>query len=536
MKQICMILLVLLVLTSCKQEKRQLSKNKKPNFIVIVMDDLDFDEVNFYASDSFPCYFGAFSHGIKSAGASTVSKARFYTPNLDKLAERSAIFNRFYANSSVCTPVRYALLTGNNAWHSPFLDRETAKDQPAFFRWNSFISPQEKTIIQPLHKRGYKAAIIGKWHNGANGRGITIPTSKDDLTDPVKSKIIKQDYEYFLHFLTDSLGFDYADRIFYDNPFILNLEWITEGVKTFIDKFKDDPFYLYLPLPFPHAQYYDYKDYDPLATPAGMLEKAPDGGHTLSEARMKIKMRGMPLAFSMATWIDDFVGVVYAKLKEYGLDENTMIVFTSDQQTRGKYTCYETCRIPTFIYYPPMIKKQEYINELCLINDLIPTMFEIIDGKKIENNPYEGMSLVPLFNRKNNQQIEWRSDIYMEISYCKGIVTDRYKYVAARPPMFVYESFKQDSLAAIKENRRRKVSWDGQNWNWPGVVYDIDRDFPCYFDKDQLYDLQKDVFEQKNLAYLPEYQAVLAEMKNRLKKQMVNYPFKFGEFSTEKRK
>jgi len=194
-------------------------------------------------------------------------------------------------------------------------------------------------------------------------------------------------------------------------------------------------------------------------------------------------------------------------------------------------------RVPTLIYYPDLIKEKTYINELCLINDIVPTILEVIDGKPTNNHSYKGNSLVPLFRRKSNESfIPWRTDIFIEISYCKAVVTKKYKYIAARPPMFVYESFKQDSLAAIKENRRRKVSWDGQNWNWPGVVYDIDRDFPCYFDKDQLYDLQKDVFEQKNLAYLPEYQAVLAEMKNRLKKQMVNYPFKFGEFSTEKRK
>lgn len=515
-----LILLLLMFMSSCHQ--KTIKSERKPNFIVIVLDDLDFDEVNFYYSDTFPCYYGALKNGIESARMSAVPKAKFYMPNIDKLASKSAIFTRFYANSSVCTPVRYALLTGKNAWQSPFIARGTPRNQPAFLRWNSFISPQEQTIIQPLHDRGYITAIIGKWHNGANGKGIMIPQSKDDLKDPVKSKIIKQDYNYLIKFLTDSLRFDYADRIFYDNPFILNLEWITEGVRIFIDKYRNRPFFLYLPLPFPHSQYYDYKDYDPLATPAGFLNKPPDAGHTLKNARFKNKIHFGNKNFSMATWIDDFIGVIFRQLEKYGLDQNTMIVFTSDQQTRGKYTCYETCRIPTFIYYPKLIKKTQYIDKLCKITDLLPTIFEIIDGKNADHILNDGRSLVPLFQPDEKQSFKWRDDIFLEISYCKGVVTGRYKYIAARPPDYVYNLMKQDSLDAVRENRRRKISWDGQNWNWKGVVYDLDRDFPFYFDKDQLYDLQNDVFEQKNLAYLPEYQSILLEMKDRLRKHLVN--------------
>jgi len=520
-------------LTACQKNNKQFSKNKKPNFIVIVLDDLDFDELNFYHSDTFPCYYGALKNGIESARNVSVAKANFYMPNLDKLASKSAIFTHFYANSSVCTPVRYALLTGKHAWKSPFIDKETPINQPAFIKWNSFISPDEETIIKPLHDRGYKAAIIGKWHNGANGKDIRIPMSKEELLKPEITEVIKNDYDYFVRFLKDSIGFDYVDRIFYDNPYILNLEWITEGVKIFIDKYKDEPFYLYLPLPFPHAQYYDYKEFDPLATPAGMLSKAPDAGHSLKNAQYKNKLHTGNNNFSMATWIDDFIGIVYQQLEKYGLDQNTMIIFTSDQQTRGKFTCYESLRIPTFIYYPPLIKNQTYIHDLCLINDVVPTIFEIIDNKALANNPYDGISLLPVITNKKNDK--WRKDIFVEISYCKAVVTKKYKYIAARPPAMVWQNLQKDSSEAIKENRRRKVSWDGQNWNWPGVVYDNDRDFPYYFDKDQLYDLENDIFEQKNLAYLPEYKDILAEMKENLLKQMINYPFYFGEFSSEKR-
>ncbi|NLJ07447.1 MAG: sulfatase-like hydrolase/transferase [Sphingobacteriales bacterium] len=528
--------LTVFFLISCQKKTGQESSTRKPNFIVIVFDDLDFDEVNFYNMDYSPCYYSARKNKIKNAVKSAWEKTGFFMPNIDKLAGNGAVFTRFYANSSVCTPVRYALLTGRQAYESPFISMQTPNGEPAFIRWNSFISPDERTIVDDLHDRNYVAAFIGKWHNGANFKPILIPYSPEDFNDSLKYQRIRKDYAYIQKFLTDSLRWDYADRIFYDNPAILNLEWMTEGVIRFLDSYKDKPFFLYLPLPFPHAQYYDFKNWDPLMTPAGILEKAPESGHSYPEAKRKNKLHFLPDAFSMATYIDDFIGVILNKLKEYGIDENTMIIFTSDQQTRGKYTCYETCRVPTFIYYPPLIKPKTKIHELCLITDIYPTVLSLIDKKEVSIPGSDSRSLIALLSpKKNSGKIPWRQEIYLEISYSKAIVTKDYKYIANRPPLTAMEKMKADEQRSKNSGTRRKIGWDGMVWGWNGLVYNLDLDFPAYFDADQLFDLNRDVFEQRNLAYLPEYQNVVNEMKLRLKNKMSNYPFKFGEFSEEKR-
>jgi len=521
--------MLIFIVTACHLNKQE-NEPKKPNIIVILCDDLDFDELNFYNTDTLPCYNGASKHGVESAQVETLTKPPYYMPHIDKLAKKGAIFTRFYANSSVCTPVRYALLTGRHSYKSPFLVKESQEDSIAFIKWNTYISPNEYTVVNAMHKRGYKAGIIGKWHNGLNGRPIYFPHNKDDILDSANSLKIKADYKLLISFLQDSLGFDFAGRIHYDNPFILNLEWITEGTIEFINKYKKNPFYLYIALPLPHAQYYDYKEWDPLATPAGMLNKNPNSKHNLNEAREKNREKTGNEHYSMATWIDDFIGVLMKTLKETGLDKNTMIIFTSDQQTRGKFTCYETNRIPFILYYPPLVKKGIVIGDLCQINDLVPTILELIDGKQSQEDWYDGVSFLPLFLHDNNR-IYTRDYLYLEIGYSKAIVTKEYKYIANRPPQKILDIMNNNEQESIRSGKKRQIGWDGYDWHWDGVVYHNHRDFPCYFDKDQLYDLRKDVFEQHNLSYNSLYAPVLFTMKNLLKKEMVAYPYKFGEFA-----
>jgi arylsulfatase A-like enzyme len=178
-----------------------------------------------------------------------------------------------------------------------------------------------------------------------------------------------------------------------------------------------------------------------------------------------------------------------------------------------------------------MIKAGTIVGELCQMNDIVPTILELIDGKEPKEDWYDGISFLPLFLTKEKKRPYTRDNLFIEISYSKAVVTKDFKYIANRPPAMVLEILKQDEINSQQKGVKRQIGWDGINWNWNGVVYNNHRDFPCYFDSDQLYDLRKDVFEQHNLAYKPEYLSVLNEMKEKLKEQMRDYPYKFGEFA-----
>lgn len=526
------LVLVSFILNCCSPKAVEQIKTDQPNFVIIFCDDLDFDELNFYSNDSFPCYTGAKNNGFPTAYGSSLTNKKYFMPNLDKFAEESALFTHFYVPSSVCTPARYSILTGRYPSRSPVLQLKYKPGSTANVTWNSFIDPSESTVVESLHERGYKVGLLGKWHNGSNGKQIMIPRSMDDYKDPVKAARIKADYNYLIKYLEDTIGFDKASRIYYDNHKYLNLEWLAEGVLEFIDENKKNPFFMYIALPIPHAQYNNYSDWESLATPEGLLKERPEGMPGLDKARMKCKMHGISKDYSMSIWLDDFVGAVMDKLKNCGLKDNTIVIFTSDHQSRGKFTCYESCRIPFLIRYPGVIEANRQIDELCVLSDIIPTILHIIDKKEVEPGLYDGQSLLPVL--KSKVDIPWRKELLLEVAYSRAIVTRNWKYIANRPPPEEKLFMAEDLKNSISNNVKRQVGWDCYpNWNQGHVIYDSDVDFPNYFDADQLYNLNTDIFEQNNLAYDPEYAEILKEMKERLKKELEIFPHTFGEFKTE---
>lgn len=520
----------LLISISCSRQKPN-TELIKPNIIFIMFDDLDFDELNIYDSEKFPCYWNMHSKKYPNTEYGGVMKVnKFIMPNIDKFASKSVIFNHFYAPASTCTPVRYTVLTGRSPTNNSFYRKCFKKGDNPSVSWNSMIFPGDTTVVNWMHDRGYKTGIVGKWHNGANGKNILFPITPDYFEDSSKVKRIEDDYNYFIKYLQDTIGFDYASKIHYDNPCFQNLEWISEGALEFIDKYEKDPFYLYLPIPLPHAQYSAFSDFDPLMTPMGKLDKAPNGHISIAHARELNQNAKMPENVAMATWFDDFFGALVQSLKDKGLYDNTIIIITSDQQTRGKFTCYESCRIPFILGCPNLTHKKFEIDELCVLTDVVPTLLNIIDGNELHNNFFDGMSFLPLLEKR---KIPWRKELLLESNHCKAIVTKDWKYIACRPPDDVKMKMENDLQRSLKENTRRNVGWDGyEGWGHKGVVFNADKDFPYYFDPDQLYNLNEDILEQHNLVNDESNQIVLEELKELLKKHLKNYPYSFGEFTS----
>ena len=537
--KIVLLMITIFLIVSCGKQKNKVDQSaslnrEKLNIIVIFMDDLDFDELNVYDNDLYPCYTGAHNHGYPISNEGIYfNSSRLYMPNIDKLAREGAVFTRFYTPSSVCTPARYSILTGRYASKSPGFLKQFPANTTANIRWNTPLLPDEPNIAKSMKELGYTTGIIGKWHNELNGKIAITPKSYEDLKDSALSRQIASDYEYIIDYLEDSIGFDHAARICYDNPRVMNLEWVTEGAIEFIDENKSRPFYLYLPLPFPHAQYNKFADWDILATPAGMIDEEPAGQMTFKEACRINRFKLLDKRKSMGTYLDDCVGAICRKLAELDISDNTLIIITSDQQSRGKFTTYESCHIPCIMYCPSLIKAGTSIDELCLLNDIPATAIDLAGGKNPEY--YDGKSMKQLMLGK---KVEWRNSLLLEIAYSKAVVTKDFKYIALRPPGDIIELLENDAIESNRNKKNRQVGWDGSKNPHPyydnyGVRYGASLDFPYYFDYDQLYNLSEDIYEQDNVYNNKEYLGIQAELKLELGKLLADFPHNFGEFKTQ---
>ena len=508
---------------------------------MIYADDLDFDELNPYDPIKFPSYTGAKELGILRGNRPNTyySDKRMLTPHIDSLAHDGAIFTRFYISSSVCTPSRYSLFTGRYASRSPWFCKRFPPGTPANIQWNTPLNPDETNVAKVLKANGYVTGIVGKWHLGGIEAEVKGLPKKANPMDPLVNSKIKSTYNKGVESIKRKFGFDFAERIYFANKEQLglpkamqvhNLEWLTEGALKFIDTYHEKPFYLYMALTTPHGQFSSgFLKENPLYTPAGVLDKLPAVQPSRESIRANHWKEGVSRRNMMAAWIDDSVGAILNKLKEKGITENTVVVFSSDHQSRGKNTCYEGCRVPFIIKWPDRIKPGSRIDSLCSNIDLAPTFISMAGGKLPVDMVCDGRNFLPLLIGKDKKS-PWRDSLLLEVGNTRAVVTKKWKYIANRPPEEIRLKMEQEAAKCLKSGKKRRIAWDGRKNKYWGVRFNSDLDFPCYFDYDQLYDLEKDVYEQKNLAKDSTYNETLLHLKNLLKENLKSLPHSFGEF------
>jgi len=413
-------------------------------------------------------------------------------------------------------------------------------------QWNTYLDPGETNVARELHKAGYATGMVGKWHLGMGTEDFLVKGLNDDV-DPFDPKVtarIRATYDKHLRYIQDNFGWDYAERIFFTNQYWLgiprkmiphNLEWVTEGALEFIQQNHQQPFFLYMPLTLPHGQYSSgLLRGNPRFTPAGVLDKAPEVMPPRATIFERLREEGIDPRNAAATWIDDSVGAIMKKLDELGIAENTLLIFTSDHGSRGKYTCYEAARIPFVARWPRGIKPGATIDSICANIDLAPTFLELAGARPPAEMVRDGASFLPMLQGAG-PPADWRESLYLEVSYIRGVVTDKWKYIANRPPEKARRAIEADALEAARKGLPRVVALDGEANPHPGgkrrgIRYHALRDFPNYFHHDQLYDLDNDLFEQSNLACDPSFRAISDEMRSRLTGYINTLPHTFGEF------
>lgn len=220
-------------------------------------------------------------------------------------------------------------------------------------------------------------------------------------------------------------------------------------------------------------------------------------------------------------WIDDSLGAILRKLKELGIDDNTLVIFAPDHGRDGKASLFSHagCRVPMIMRWPRGIPAGQVCEELVQNIDLVPTFFELGKAEKPKSYRIDGQSLTPLF--KKGTAKNWRNHLYLEMGAARATVTKEWSYIAVRHT--------KEQIAAIKtakpENLPRAMSYIGRL----GIgVRGADR--PGFFDEDQLYHLKSDPKEGKNLAYKKTHATQLKDMRDLMQRDLEAIGRPFGEF------
>jgi arylsulfatase len=474
------------------------TSNKKPNIIFILGDDLGYNDLG--------CY-----------GQKIIE-----TPNIDALANKGIRFTQYYSGSPVSAPSRCVLLTGKHSGHSYIRGNHEWPERGDVWDYMKMeadpslegqypIPAQTVTFSKTLQESGYKTGCVGKWGLGA------------PLTDGVPNK---QGFDFFFGYNCQRQAHTYFPQHLWRNEEIVKLdndlvlprtrvldgdgdpnksesyaryhlkeyapELMLNEALTFIKSAKDQPFFLYFTTTIPHV---------PLQAPTEWIEKYRK---KIGDEKPYLGEKGyFPCQYPMATYaamvgyLDYQVGCLIQELKDQGIYENTIIVFSSDNgpvstggaesrffknaepfnQNPGrlKGSVYEGgIHVPLIISWPGKIRNSKVSDHLCAAWDIFPTLCDISGSKQPAG--LDGKSILPTILQKGKQE--------------------KHKYLYWEYP---------------ERRGQQAVRMD----NWKGVR-DSTRDGNL---KIQLYNLENDITESQNVA--ARYPEVVRQMEEIMKSEHI---------------
>lgn len=408
-------------------------RSNQPNIVLIVADDLGWNDISFYGGG--------------------VANGSVPTPNIDNIARQGVALSQGMSSSAVCAPSRAALLTGRYATRFGFeftplpngmanittrLDKTIAADfrrsmishldEPGVYQidFNSMGMPQsEVTIAELLKAEGYKTLHIGKWHLGSNNGSEPTAQGFDESLNlagllylPVDHPDVvnaRQDFDpidrFFWSVARYSMNFNEGER-FEAEGYLT--DYLTREAITAIETNKNQPFFLYLAHWAPHSPLQALRsDYDELAHIENPTER-------VYAAMIKALDRG--------------VGQVTDALRANGLEDNTIVIFTSDnggahylglpdinQPYRGWKTTFfgGGIRVPFFIKWPAAINPGTEFMPITHHTDLLPTLVSAAGARLPEDREIDGTNLLPYINGdlagEPHEALFWRSGHYQVV-------------------------------------------------------------------------------------------------------------------------
>lgn len=377
-------LLGCVVLVSCGPSTPELEQ-KQPNVIYILADDMGYGDLS--------CY----------------GQSNFSTPNIDRLAQEGIRFTNHYAGSTVCAPSRGSLMTGKHTGHAFSRGNKGVPGNKGDFP----IAASEITVAEVFKNAGYTTGMFGKWGLGYSG-------SEGDPN--------RQGFDEFFGYLSQSLAHNYYPYYLWHNEAKIVLlgngeqnkkqyapELIHAEAMKFLEANKDTTFFLYYPTTIPHAELFAPESYIEKYRGKLLPEKqyeGKDSGEKYKHGAYGSQKESHAAFAAMINLLDDQVGEIVAKVKELGIAENTIIIFSSDNGPhaeggadpkyfnsggglRGiKRDLYEGgVREPMIVKWPGTIKAGRETNHISAFWDLLPTVAELTNQETPKG--IDGISFLP---------------------------------------------------------------------------------------------------------------------------------------------
>lgn len=455
---------------------------RRPNVIVIVVDDLRWDEL------------GVAGHPFLE------------TPHIDALAGSGAYFTNAFHSVPLCSPNRASILTGQYPSRHGIIDN-VARNR---------MSHRLQTFPQALQADGYETAFLGKWHMG---------------NDPTP----RQGFDYWVAIPGQGRTMDpelFEDGRIHTVPGYIT-DVLTDRAVSFIEKDRDEPFFLYLghKAIHPDAVQLDDGSVD-LTVPRGYVPAPRHRGRYEEETfppranvvagpddlvGKPVLQRALNLKYSpaiveefgedeldpgsshetivrraeMVLAVDDGLGRMVEALEARGILDETFIIFTSDNgffygehnlSLERRLPYEESIRMPLIVHYPGVAQAGEQVDGLVASVDLAPTVLEIA-GTPIGEH-IQGQSFVPLLMGDATQARE-------------SVLVEFYTYENPFPWLLDMD------YRALRTDRYKLIHW----MQYPG--------------EEELYDLQEDPYEMRNLIAEPSMTGVVTELRAKLKTEVL---------------
>jgi len=389
---------------------------------------------------------------------------QIHTPSIDGLAAEGVRFSNAFVAAPSCSPSRASIMTGQHP-HSNGVTGLT------HIRKRLMLSPFKTTLADVLEEDGYRTAIEGKWHVAPY-----LPTGWYGYAERLSGILPK---DFWIRSPDQALAFIEENR---SNAFYLELDYMDthrddQGDFHFVEEFPVDPAEITVP------EYYTLPDWP--------------------EIREEVAKY-----YSNAAKMDWMIGQVLAKLEELGLSEKTLVCFVSDNGPPfpgNKMTLYDRgIGTPLILRWPGRIPAGAVNDSLASTIDLMPTFLEAA-GSAIPPE-VQGKSLLSLATGKSSDAVH--DAIFAEMTYhvfylpMRAIRTTKWKYI---------RNYSDDAVGldqcAHMEWAQRLCELPNQGWTRPRVP-------------EELYDLESDPNEQRNLVTDPAFGQILEQMRTRLDRQM----------------
>jgi arylsulfatase A-like enzyme len=419
----------------------------RPNFVFILADDLGYADLG--------CYGGR-------------SKC---SPSLDRMAKEGLRFTQGYANSSVCSPTRFALMTGR--WQHRLRGGADEPIRSGAARGNPQLGlpPAHPTLPSLLRDAGYATALAGKWHLGFPPHFGPRKSGYQEFFGALSGAV-----DYFTH--KDSFGvhdlFENEAEV-HVKGYLTDL--ISEKAVSYIKRYRERPFLLSVHYNAPHWPWETRAD----EAEAKRIEKIYhfDGG-------------SVPTYLTMIRQMDEGIGRILATLKKLKIEKNTIVVFTSDNGGERFSDTWPLVgkkmdlleggiRVPYIVRWPAKVKPGGVTAQHAVTMDWVATFLDAAGVEADRNYPLDGISLLNILKNPNRTV---QRDLYWKMLYRnqEALRSGDWKYLCVEGDEFLFNLARDERERAnfgkrdpkrLAELRAKYRAWDDALPKHPDAVYSV---------------------------------------------------------------